>query len=273
VTVTTRRQVIVTTPWFGIGLILGVTPMARGETTVAPRDPSSFPRTPPEEVREVVRLSHFDREAVRDLVEARSELAKASWDWGFGDWETAIGAASHTGRPDIVELLLHHGARPTLFTAAMMGWTDVVRSAVETAPGIQRGTGPHGITLLRHARAGGSAASEVVAYLESVGDADPAASPAVLDATASAAYAGVYRFGPTGRERLEVGTTADGVLEIGRVGDDSRPLVRVVEHEFHPVGAPSVRVEFRIGETGRASAVVVTDADRLVTAPRVDSSG
>jgi hypothetical protein len=32
------------------------------------------------------------------------QLARAAWDWGFGDWETALGAASHMGsrpiRPD-----------------------------------------------------------------------------------------------------------------------------------------------------------------------------
>lgn len=272
-TATTRRQVMMASPWMGIGLLVGVAPDARGSTTGARADLSYFPRTSPEEVREVVRLSHFDHETVRDLVAARPELAKASWDWGFGDWETAIGAASHTGRADIVELLLDHGARPTLFTAAMMGWTDVVRSAVAAAPGIQRRTGPHGITLLRHARAGGSAASDVVAYLESVGDADPAELPAVLDATVAVAYVGLYRFGDGRRGHLEVRTTADGVLEIGRAGDDARPLVRVAEHVFHPVGAPSVRVEFRMNDGGRASAVVLEDADRLVTAARVDPTG
>src|SRR5262244_3402157 len=54
-----------------------------------------FPTQPAELVREMVTVAHFDLKRVKELVEARASLAKASWDWGFGDWETALGAASH----------------------------------------------------------------------------------------------------------------------------------------------------------------------------------
>src|SRR6476646_8611337 len=50
-------------------------------------------------------VSHFDLAKLKELVDTRQELAKASWDWGFGDWETAIGAASHVGRKDIAAYL------------------------------------------------------------------------------------------------------------------------------------------------------------------------
>src|SRR4051812_40405389 len=52
---------------------------------------------------EVVSVSHFNLDRLKELVELRPELAKANWDWAFGDWESAIGAASHVGRIDIVE--------------------------------------------------------------------------------------------------------------------------------------------------------------------------
>ena len=107
----------------------------------------------PKRVKETVAVSHGNLLRVRELVEASPALAKATWDWGFGDWETALGAASHTGRREIAELLIAHGARPDIFTFAMFGQLDVVKAYVEANPGIQRTLGPHGITLLSHARA------------------------------------------------------------------------------------------------------------------------
>src|SRR5207247_3241601 len=98
---------------------------------------------------------------------------------GFGDWETCIDAASHVGNREIAEYLIANGARPTLFTAAMLGQLDVVKALVAAAPGIQRTPGPHSITLLRHAMAGGPRAQPVVDYLKSIEGADerPAEKP------------------------------------------------------------------------------------------------
>ncbi|MCZ6774989.1 MAG: hypothetical protein O7D34_00855, partial [Ignavibacteria bacterium] len=45
---------------------------------------SEFPSQDPSLVLEVVRVSHFDLERVRELVTASPTLAKAAWDWGFG---------------------------------------------------------------------------------------------------------------------------------------------------------------------------------------------
>ena len=134
--------------------------------------PASFPTQDPDVVRLVVGKAHVDYEVVHELVTARPQLAKAAWDWGFGDWESALGAASHMGRRDIVDVLLAHGARPNLFTFAMLGQLDVVRATCRGNPGIQRVPGPHGITLLQHADAGGDEAAAVVEYLRELGDAD-----------------------------------------------------------------------------------------------------
>jgi hypothetical protein len=43
------------------------------------------------------------------------------------------------------------GASPTLFTFAMLGNFKVVKSVIESSPGIQTAMGPHGISLLDHA--------------------------------------------------------------------------------------------------------------------------
>ncbi len=53
----------------------------------------------------------------------------------------------------------------------MLGLIDVVKVFVVAQPGIQRSLGPHGIPLLAHARAGGEAAADTTAYLETHGDA------------------------------------------------------------------------------------------------------
>src|SRR5262249_19927954 len=76
----------------------------------------SFPSRHPALVKEMVAVSHGNINRVRELVQQHPELAKAAWDWGYGDWETALGAASHVGNRPIAELLLEHGAPPTIFS-------------------------------------------------------------------------------------------------------------------------------------------------------------
>lgn len=114
-----------------------------------------FPAQDPVAVKEAVTTSHGNLARIRELVERQPALARASIDWGFGDWETCIDAAAHVGNKPIADLLLTHGARPTIFSAAMMGQLDAVKAFVAARPGIQKTLGPHGITLMAHARAGG----------------------------------------------------------------------------------------------------------------------
>ena len=44
----------------------------------------------------------------------------------------------------------------------MLGQLDVVKAFIDASPGVQRIHGPHGITLLAHARAGGEKAKPVL---------------------------------------------------------------------------------------------------------------
>ena len=111
--------------------------------------------------------AHSDLDAVVALLAEHPALVNASWDWGGGDWETGLGAASHMGRRDIALHLLGAGARLDLFAAAMLGQLAVVRAAVEADPDVVRVPGPHGIPLITHAEAGGEPAAEVLAYLRS----------------------------------------------------------------------------------------------------------
>ena len=120
----------------------------------APRPPALAPAL----VNDFVLAAHSKIDVVAAMLASHPSLANATWDWGGGDFETALGAASHMGRADIATHLLDHGARMDLFCAAAIGKIDVVRAALTAFPGVVRVRGPHGISLLRHAEAGKHAA-------------------------------------------------------------------------------------------------------------------
>lgn len=121
------------------------------------------PALDPAMVHEIVSLAHTDLEGVSNLLDKQPNLINSSWDWGGGDWETPLGAASHMGRRDIAGYLLARGARMDVFCAAMLGKMDIVNSALEDNPNVVLLLGPHGISLLDHAVAGGS--NEMVALI------------------------------------------------------------------------------------------------------------
>jgi hypothetical protein len=236
-----------------------------------------FPTQPPELVREMVTVSHFDLKRVQELVEAHPTLAKASWDWGFGDWEEALGAASHMGNRPIAEYLLSKGARPSLFSAAMLGQLDVVKAFIAAQPGAQRIRGPHSISLLAHARFGGPQARPVLEYLQALGDADGPPSVPLSEAD-QAAVKGIYVFGRGANQRIEV-SIDKGQATWTRAGMTGRPLFHIGDRNFHPLGAQEVRIRFAESESPAAATSVsaisipiitmtVTDCVTVLTATR-----
>lgn len=116
--------------------------------------------------QEFVRISHSDGEGVRQMVAEEPQLVVASWDWGGGDYESGLGAASHVGNRGNAEFLLEKGARPNLFTATMLGWEDVVRGILTRNPELIGCNGPHGLSLIHHAQKGGEPADGVLTSLE-----------------------------------------------------------------------------------------------------------
>jgi len=119
-------------------------------------------------VEEFVEKAHSDFERVKALLTQEPALANAAWDWGGGDFESALGAASHMGRKDIANYLLEQGARIDIFAAAMLGKLDIVKAALTAFPDAINTPGPHWITLIRHAEMGGDDAKAVLEFLESV---------------------------------------------------------------------------------------------------------
>lgn len=120
-------------------------------------------------VEEFVIKAHGDLDRVKELLTQEPALVNATWDWGGGDFESALGGAAHMGRKDIAKTLLEHGARIDIFAAAMLGELDIVKAALEAFPDAIHTPGPHGIPLIRHAEMGGEEAKEVLEYLQSHG--------------------------------------------------------------------------------------------------------
>jgi hypothetical protein len=128
----------------------------------------SSDRLDPDLVQDLVNKAHSDFARVRALLEGEPALVNAAWDWGAGDWETALGAAAHMGRRDIALYLLERGARMDVFAAAMLGHLDIVRATIAAIPQARTWKGPHGIPLLMHAEAGGAAAAPVAYFLRTL---------------------------------------------------------------------------------------------------------
>lgn len=227
-----------------------------------------FPTQPPELALEMVTVSHFSLKRVQELVNGRPSLARAAWDWGFGDWETALGAASHMGNSPIAEYLISKGARPDLFSAAMLGQLDVVKAFVATQPGVQHIRGPHSITLLAHAKAGGAAARPVYDFLQRLGDADEDPPPPISDAEIDSIL-GTYPFGNGANQRIDV-TIEQSKLTWTRKGKMGRWLIHTGDLTFYPIGAPAVRIRFT-DEKG-VTIMTVHDPDLVLTAKRMKPS-
>jgi hypothetical protein len=122
----------------------------------------------PELVKEFVIAAHVDLDKTKALLTETPALLNATWDWGAGDFEMAIGGAGHMGRRDIALFLISQGGRFDLFVAAMLGRLDVVKPMLAAFPHLANSRGPHGIPLMVHAQKGGQDAAEVAAFLESL---------------------------------------------------------------------------------------------------------
>lgn len=218
-----------------------------------------FPQQDPALVKEIVGASHGNLARVKELTAAHPALANAAYDWGFGDWESALGAASHTGNKAIAAVLLEHGARLDLFAATMLGMEQVVRAMIAARPGVERTGGPHGISLLDHARAGKHEA--LVAFLGSLEGAGPVQTGEITPAEL-ASYLGTYR--------VEGGGTLEVIEQRGRPalkadGGAARALFKDGEHLFFPAGAANVRVTFTMRQ-GRAVRIEIAEAEWAVGA-------
>ena len=119
-------------------------------------------------VQEFVGVAHGNFGRVKELLQQEPGLLNATWDWGGGDFETALGAAAHMGSKEIANYLLEQGARLDIFAAAMLGKLKIVQAALQEYPDAKNVLGAHGIPLIAHAEAGGDGAKAVLEFLKSL---------------------------------------------------------------------------------------------------------
>ncbi len=120
------------------------------------RGPGRGPRQPLKQVLEFVQAGHRDLDKIKVMLEQAPGLIHARWDWGDGDWESALEGAAHMGRADIVCYLLSNGVRVDSFSAAMLGDAGTIQALMKLEPGIAHAKGPHGLPLMFYVGYGGS---------------------------------------------------------------------------------------------------------------------
>jgi|CXWL01.1.fsa_nt_gi hypothetical protein len=212
----------------------------------------NFPHLDPHVIAETVGKSHFDEARVRELVGRFPAVVNAGWDWGFGDWETPLGAAAHTGRRAIAEFLLGQGARIDIFAAAMLGYTDAVKGLIAAQPGIERTVGPHGISLLAHAKAGGEQAKDTLVYLETLPGAGAGLESRAISADVRSKYLGDYAFGAGESERFQIKLDSRGNLAFAYAAQSPRMLHSLGNDEFYPAGVFTTRFKFDLSSNPAA---------------------
>jgi hypothetical protein len=170
-----RKKFLVSGSVAAVGALLGRGLFAQpGVSSPAPspssKDVPDFPEHDPQidraRVKRFVVAGHFNLEAVKEMLATEPGLINGAIDWGNGDFETALGGASHMGRRDIAEFLLEHHARMDIFAATMLGKLDIVKAAVAAFPNIVNVLGPHKIPLIAHAQKGGEGAKAVLEFLQ-----------------------------------------------------------------------------------------------------------
>jgi hypothetical protein len=176
----TRKQFLIGSGAAAVGLFcgrgllqaqLGTSPSAAAPSTTpesadnVPDFPEHHPQFDRARVKRFVIAGHGNLAAVKAMLTEEPHLINGAIDWGNGDFETALGGASHMGRRDIAEYLLEHNARLDIFAATMLGKLDIVKAAVVAFPNIVHVPGPHGIPLIVHTEKGGQAAKDVLEFL------------------------------------------------------------------------------------------------------------
>jgi hypothetical protein len=176
----TRKQFLIGSSVAAVGLLCGRgllqaqpanSPPAPAQSVTpesadnVPDFPEHHPQLDRARVKRFVIAGHGNLPAVKAMLAEESNLINGAIDWGNGDFETALGGASHMGRRDIAQYLLEHNARMDIFAATMLGQIDIVTAAVAAFPNIVYVPGPHGIPLIVHAEKGGPAAKAVLEFL------------------------------------------------------------------------------------------------------------
>lgn len=110
-----RRSVLKTA--FSTGLSVSVLPIMAAQPQNLPTPPNEKqtrmneqpPALHPDLVKEFVTAAHGKVDVVKKMVEEHPSLLNATWDWGGGDFESALEAAGHMGDREIALFLIEKG--------------------------------------------------------------------------------------------------------------------------------------------------------------------
>ncbi|WP_295792131.1 hypothetical protein [Mucilaginibacter sp.] len=160
-----NRKAFIRTAGVGAALTLA------GDNLMAQKSTAKddIPPLPISLVKEFVIAGHANFDKVKSMLLETPNLIYSQFDWGNGDFEAAIEGAGHLGNKVIANYLLEAGSRTTIFVMTMLGKTDLVKSILEKYPRFMTTKGPHGFTLLHHAKVGGKDSEELYTYLQEKG--------------------------------------------------------------------------------------------------------
>jgi hypothetical protein len=159
-----RKNFILTVAGGAAGLTLART-IVHAQTP-AQQEP---PPIPANIVKDFVGAGHRDLGKIQSMMGDYPNIVHCTYDWGNGDFESAIEGAGHVGNKAIAEYLIENGSRVTLFALAMLGKTDLVKPVLEAYPKLIFANGPHGFTLLHHAKLAGKDGEALYNYLDEKG--------------------------------------------------------------------------------------------------------
>lgn len=160
-----RKKFLYTVTGGTAGLIL-LNQFSSGQTPAKQDPPPPYAASL---VKEFVGAGHKDLSKVQTMVAEYPNLVHSKYDWGNGDFESAIEGAGHVGNVAIAEYLINAGSRVSLFVLATLGKTALVKPVLEAYPKLIFANGPHGFTLLHHAKLAGKEGEELYNYLQEKG--------------------------------------------------------------------------------------------------------
>lgn len=114
-------------------------------------------------IDEFVIAAHHDLPRVQEMLAEQPALLNENAEW----LETAVQAAAHVNRPDIIAWLLDQGAPLDICTATVLGQKDVVASMLAEYPDLIGATGPHNLPVTYYAAIAGD--TELLGLLISAG--------------------------------------------------------------------------------------------------------
>lgn len=177
-----------------------------------------------------------------------------------------------------MEFLISKGARPDIFTYAMLGSYDAVKAMIETSPGVQTVAGPHGISLLQHVKNGMNSDTltdkqkkenaKLLTYLEELGNADVQEKYIEMKDADKEKYLGDYKYGEGEKDGFTIQLNMRKLISLGKLGQFGGALYQKAENVFIYNGTSSVEITFAI-ENDVVKSLTVHEPDLTLTAIKV----